>query len=160
MNDRWFNFAIAITIFTIMANGFLLMASLQPDQNGHYNPLFEEMSNSKLTYSQIKVSSNVNIGQGSGSNGDSSTTPTSEQGFTPITNTNTGNPVGLNMLDYAFIGAVGFESIMYKLASVFMINGVLNPIFLALAGIGFFSKTILIAYLGSVLLRPIFGRVW
>lgn len=157
MNDRWFNFAMALAVITILINGFLLMAAAQPNQNNQYSALFNDLGNNKLNYTSQKTNSTYLIGQNDSMVSNSSASPTSDQGFTPVTDASLNPFAFTKMLDIASVAALGFEMLMLKLAGIFIVAA---PLFLALAAMGFLSKTILIAWLTSVVLRPLLGRVW
>lgn len=157
MNDRWFNFAMSVTIITMLIGGFIGMAGMQPDAQGNKIPLFSGMDNTALSYSNVKSNSNFNVGVNISSNGDSSSSPTSDQGFTPVT-TSTGDIFAWKTLfDLVVNTAAGFELLMLKLAGIFTY---ISPLFVALAGIGFLAKIIMIMWASSVVLRPLTGRVW
>jgi len=153
MNEKWFNYAIALTIVMIFVNAFITMGAAQPNQNGVYSSLLMGNQNDSLTYSTMKTNSEFSL---NARTTDTSQSPTEEQGFTPVTRTIDDNPVGFNSFDAAITMTLGVELVMLTLANIF---SPVAPIFLGLTAIVFFIKAIAIAWLGSIAIRSIFGRI-
>lgn len=153
MNEKWFNYAVAMTILMIFVNAFITIGASQLNADGSSNLYLVNNVNNAFSYSNQKSNSTFYIGT---STGDSSQSPTNEQGFTPIKRSIDDNPVGFNGFDAAITMALGVEMLMLTLSTIF---SPVAPLFLAFAAIAFLIKAIAIAWLGSILVRSIFGRV-
>lgn len=153
MNEKWFNYAVALTIMMIMVNAFITIGASQPNADGSGNIYLINNVNNAFNYSSQKDNSNFYI---EAPTSDSSQSPTNEQGFTPIKRSIDDNPVGFNGFDAAVTMALGVEMVMLTLATIFSPVGAL---FLAFAAIAFLIKAIAIAWIGSLIVRAIFGRV-
>ncbi len=153
MNEKWFNYAISLTIVMILVNAFITIGASQPNADGTSNLYLLNNVNNAFSYSNQKSDSNFYLDPPTS---DSSQSPTNEQGFTPIKRSIDDNPVGFNGFDAAITMALGIEMIMLTLSQIFL---PVAPLFLAFAAIAFFIKAIAVAWLGSIVLRTIFGRV-
>jgi len=153
LNEKWFNYAVTLTIIMILVNAFITIGASQPNSDGSSNLYLTSNVNNAFSYTNQRADSNFYI---QAPTTDSSQSPTNEQGFTPIKRGIDNNPVGFNGFDAAVTMALGVEMVMLTLAAIF---SPVAPLFLAFAAIAFFIKAIAIAWLGSILLRTIFGRV-
>ena len=153
MNEKWFNYAISLTIMMIFVNAFITIGASQLNADGSSNLFLMNSTNNALTYEQQKQNSGFNIAPNSS---DSSQSATTEQGFTPITRTTDSAPVGLNALSALTTMAIGIELVMLQLAQIFW---PVAALFYSIAGVAFLIKAIAAAWLGSIAVRAIFGRV-
>jgi len=153
LNEKWFNYAVVLTIMMILVNAFIAIGASQLNADGSSNLYLTSNVNNAFSYSNQKADSNFYV---EAPTTDSSQTPTNEQGFTPIKRGIDDNPVGFTSFNAGIMMALGVELVMLTLAGIFY---PVAPLFLAFAAIAFFIKAIAIAWLGSVLLRPILGRV-
>lgn len=153
MNEKWFNYAIALTIVMILVNSFITIGASQPNADGSSILYLVNNVNNAFSYSEQKSSGDFYVQSPSG---ESSQTPVSEQEFTPIKRTIDDNPVGFNGFDAAVTMALGVEMVMLTLSQIFT---PVAPLFLAFAAIAFFIKAIAVAWLGSLVIRSIFGRI-
>ena len=151
MNEKWMNYGIIITLLMLFTNAFILVAASQPDQNNQFSAVLFGATNNNMEYSNISTDYSYTYSE----SGDSSQTPTNEQGFTPITNTSTGTPAGLDALSIVLLGSIGLELQLIQLALIFPF---ISPIFYAIISFALIIKAIVVAYLGSVLVRAIVGR--
>jgi hypothetical protein len=151
LNEKWFNYAIALTIVMIFVNAFISIGASQPNADGTSNLYLVNNVNNAFSYANQKSDSNFYT---SIETGDSSQSPLSEQGFTPIKRGIDANPVGFNGFDAAVTMALGIELVMLSLAAIF---GPIAPLFFAFAALAFFIKAIAVAWLGSLFIRAIFG---
>lgn len=137
----------------ILVNSFITIGASQPNADGSSNLYLLNNVNNAFSYTNQSQNSTFYI---DAPTSDSSQSPTNEQGFTPIKRSIDDNPVGFNGFDAAVTMALGIEMVMLTLASIF---SPVAPLFLAFAAIAFFIKAIAVAWLGSLVLRTIFGRV-
>ena len=153
MNEKWFNYAISLTIVMILVNAFITIGATQPNADGSSNLYLVNNVNNAFSYSNQSESGDFYLESPST---DSSQSPTNEQGFTPVKRTIDDNPVGFTGFDAALTMTLGVELVMLTLAAIFV---PVAPLFLAFTAIAFFIKAIAIAWLGSLVIRAIFGRV-
>ena len=153
MNEKWFNYAVVLTIMMILVNAFIAIGASQLNADGSSNLYLTSNVNNAFSYTNQKADSNFYV---LGPTSDSSQSPTNEQGFTPIKRSIDDNPVGFNGFNAAVTMALGVELVMLTLAGIFY---PVAPLFLAFAAIAFFIKAIAIAWLGSLVIRAIFGRL-
>lgn len=137
----------------ILVNAFITIGATQPNADGSSNLYLLNNVNNAFSYSQQESSSEFYVESPSG---ESSQTPVSEQEFTPIKRTIDDNPVGFNGFDAAVTMALGVEMVMLTLSQIF---APVAPLFLAFAAIAFFIKAVAVAWLGSLVIRSIFGRI-
>jgi hypothetical protein len=149
MNDKIMTMGIFVFFIMIGINGFLLMAANLYDQDGNTLDLFYGLTSSGLSGNiedkTIAVSTELNS---------SSTTPSTSQGFTPITIDD--NPSGLNVLSQMAIMVAGVQLIMLKFSELFPI---IAPITTAIVFFITAIQLLVAGYVGSILVRAIFGRV-
>ncbi len=154
MNEKWFNYAISLTVLMLMVNAFITIAATQPSADGTYNLFLSNMMTGGTSLDSAKTNSDFTIQP---CMGDSSTSPTQEQGCTPIKRTD-GQTVGYNAFDALIMLGAGVEIIMLSLATIF---SPIAPIFYVIATIVFTIKGIALAWLGTMAVRQIFfGRVF
>lgn len=137
----------------IFVNAFITIGATQPNADGSSNLYLINNVNNNFSYSNQKTDSNFYV---TAPTTDSSQSPTNEQGFIPIKRTIDDNPVGFNGFDAAITMALGVEMVMLTLSEIFAPIGAL---FLAFAAVAFFIKAIAVAWLGSLVIRAIFGRI-
>ena len=154
MNEKWFAYAISLSIMLIFINAFITMGAGLLDSDGNQISLLSNSTNNSYSYDSLKAGSNFSI---SGVSGDSSQSPTTEQGYQPVKRTD-GDSASMNSFDIIINLGFGVEIIMLQLALIF------NPvaaIFYAIAGFVFFIKTVALTWLASIVVRQIFfGRVF
>jgi hypothetical protein len=153
LNEKWFNYAMTLTIIMIFVNAFITIGASQPNADGTYNLYLINSQNNAFSYQQQKNFGGFDVNS---AYYDSSTSPTNEQGFTPVLRESDSAPVGLNAFDAAVTMALGIEMLMLTLANIFW---PVAALFYAIAALAFFVKAIVVAYLGSVLVRSIVGRI-
>lgn len=153
MDVKWFNYAVSLTILMIMVNAFITIGSAQPNAQGKLNLFLLNNSNDAFSYSNQKTNSSFYIESAINS---SSQSPTNEQNFAPIKRSIDDSPVGFEGFDAAVTMAFGLELVMLSLAGVFV---VVAPLFWGIAAIAFLIKSVVIAWLGSLVIRSILGKV-
>lgn len=151
MNDKWINYAIILTIVMFFVNGFILMAATQPNADNQFSAILFGSSSSGLGYENIKDNYGEYTVTGSGV---SSQSPTNEEGYTPIKNSE-GQPAGLDILSAVSLGIAGLELVLLQLASIFY---PVAPLFYAIITAAILIKSAVVWYLASVLVRALFGR--
>lgn len=155
MNEKWFNYAISLTIMMIFVNAFITIGASQLNADGSSNLFLMNSTNNALTYSNQK--SNSDFYTTDCSNGtNSSQSPTDAQGCVPIKRTIDDNPVSFNSFDAAVIMVFGIELVMTQLSQIFW---PVAPLFMGIAAIAFFIKSIAMAWLSSIVIRAILGRL-
>lgn len=149
MNDKVLTMGILMFFLMIGVNGFLLMAANLYDGNGNTLDMFYGLSSNNLSQGiaddDLEVTTSVSA---------SSTTPSSSQGFTPVTIND--EPAGLNPLNQMAVMVAGVQLVMLKFGDLFPI---ISPI---TGAVVFFVTAIQLlvgAYLGGQLVRSIFGRI-
>lgn len=153
MNEKWFSYAVSLSIMLIFINAFITIGASQQNPDGSYNLFLTGLENSNFSYQTTKDNSGFEI---EATLGDSSQTPTNEQGYQPVKRTSDGQTAAFNAFDAIITMALGVELIMLTLAVIFF---PVAPIFYAIAGFAFFIKAIAAAWLGSMVVRQIFfGR--
>ncbi|HNV62441.1 MAG TPA: hypothetical protein PKN54_05760 [Candidatus Cloacimonas acidaminovorans] len=156
MNEKWFAYAISLSIMLIFINSFVTMGAGLVDANGNGIGLLQSSTNNQYSYDTLKSSSNYGINVPAN---DSSQSPTSEQGYTPITSaTDTSKSKALDSIGIIVNLGVGFELLMGKLATIFP---PVAPLFWSVAGFAFFIKLVALTWLASIVVRQLFfGRVF
>lgn len=150
MNDKLLTIAFMLTLVMLGVNGFLLMASENLyDQEGNQLNIYYGMDASataaETDAEAIDIDAGVSI---------SSEVPSQQQGITVVTRDS--NPVGLDyMSDLVKLG-VGVQLVMLRFSEMFP---VLTPIVNAVVAFAFLVQGLAIAYLGSILIRGVLGRV-
>lgn len=153
MNEKWFNYAIVLTIIMFGINAFLTIGATQTGLNGQPIPLLSGLQNNNLSYSKVKTDSNYQLGVQI--DGTSSQTPTNDQGKIAFT-TPGGLPGGFGALNMVVIMTFGVELIMLELANIFV---VIAPLFWAIAAVAFALNTLVYAYLATLIARAFWGLV-
>jgi hypothetical protein len=154
MNEKWFAYAISLTILMIFTNAFITIGASQPNADGTYNVYLLNSMNSKLDYGQVKSDSNLSF---EACSLDSSQPSTTEQGCQPFKR-NDGSPASFNAFDSLTLMTVGIEVVMLNLAAIF---SPVAPLFWAVAAVAFFIKIVAMAWLTSIVLRQILtGRLF
>ena len=152
MNDKILTWALMLTVIMIGINAFLLMASTNLyDASG--NPLNIYYGLDSGAYgSQIQTDAqNITIDSGVSI---SSELPSQQQGL--VVSTRDDVPTGMSYAnDLAKLG-VGVQLVMLKFSEMFP---VLSPIVNAIVFFAFAIQGLAIAYLTSLLIRGILGRV-
>jgi len=153
MNEKWFAYAVSLSIMLIFINAFITIGASQQNPDGSYNVFLTGLENSNYSYQTTKSNSSFGI---EATLGDSSQTPTNEQGYQPVKRTSDGKTTAFNAFDTIISMALGVELIMLTLTIIFP---PVAPIFYAIAAFAFFVKAIAAAWLGSMVVRQIFfGR--
>lgn len=149
MNDKILTIGMFTFFILIGINGFLLMGANLYDSNGNNLDIFYGMTNSGLSQNisdkDITVATDLDA---------SSTTPSSSQGFTPVTIDE--NPAGLDIISQMAIMVAGTQLIMLKFSEMFPI---LAPITNAIVFLITAIQLLVVAYIGSILVRSIVGRI-
>lgn len=149
MNDKILTIGMFTFFILIGINGFLLMGANLYDSNGNNLDIFYGMTNSGLSQDisdkDITVATDLDA---------SSTTPSSSQGFTPVTIDE--NPAGLDIISQMAIMVAGTQLIMLKFSEMFPI---LAPITNAIVFLITAIQLLVVAYIGSILVRSIVGRI-
>ena len=150
MNDKILTMALMMFLIIMGINSFLFMASTNMyDTEGHQLNIYlgiDDYSNDIQTNAQsIEIGTDTEF---------SSSLPATQQGITAVQRD--GNPVGLATgADLAKLG-IGVQLVLLKLATMFPI---ISPITSALIAFAFAIQGLAIAYLGSILIRGILGRI-
>lgn len=149
MNDKIMSIGMFLFFILIGINGFLLMGANLYDSEGNNLDLFYGMTSSGLSGNiadkDIGVSATLDS---------SSTTPSTTQGFTPVKIDD--QPAGLDLLSQMTIMVAGTQLIMLKFSELFPI---ISPITNAIVFLVTAIQLLVVGYLGSMLVRSIFGRV-
>ncbi len=152
MNDKILTMALMLFMIMIGINAFLFMASTNLySETGQPLNIYYGMdeggfgSQVQTTAEGIQVNTDVEM---------SSTTPSGTQGFTPATVAE--NPVGAVFGNELAKLGIGVQLVMLKLGSMFPI---ISPILNAIAFLAFAIQGFAMAYLFSILVRGIFGRL-
>lgn len=148
MNDKLLTMAFMVTFIAIGINGFLVMGSQFVDQEGNTIPAFTNLTNNAITDLQNE-SYDINA-----PTSNSSDAPADAEGFTPITVG--GQIAGLQPLQYLEIGVLGIQNVLLWFGGTFPM---FVPITTAILVFVTVMQMIAVAYIGSVLVRSIFGRV-
>lgn len=149
MNDKILTIGMFLFFILIGINGFLLMGANLYDQSGNNLTLFYGMTDSGLSGDIADKEINVSATLDS-----SSTTPSTTQGFTPVQINQ--DPAGLNIISQMTIMVAGTQLIMLRFSEMFPI---ISPITNAIVFLVTAIQLLVVGYLGSVLVRSIFGRV-
>lgn len=150
MNDKVLTMAFMLFFTMIGVNAFLYMASTNMyDTSGNQLNIYyglDDFGNQIQTDAQ-----NIDIDTDTGF---SSSLPSSQEGITAVERGT--DPVGLAVTnDLAKIG-IGVQLVLLKLQSLFPI---ITPITTAIIVFAFAIQGFAIAYLGSILIRGILGRI-
>jgi hypothetical protein len=152
MNDKVLTMGLMLFMIMIGINAFLYMASTNLyNENGLPLNIYYGMdegafgSQVQNTAEGIEISTDVEM---------SSTTPSTTQGFTPATVSE--NPVGVVYGNELAKLGIGVQLVMLKLSSMFPI---IAPILNAITFLAFAIQGFAMAYLFSILVRGIFGRL-
>jgi len=150
MNDKVLTWAIMLTVIMIGINSFLYMGSANLyDSDGHpmniYYGLDNYSSNIETKAEGITIDTDTSF---------SSSLPSQTQGIVAVESG--GNPVGLDYTaEFQKLG-IGVQLVMLKLGTMFPI---ISPITGAIVAMAFLIQGLAIAYLGSILIRGILGRI-
>lgn len=151
MNEKWFNYAISLSIIMLFANAFITIGASQLSADGTQNTLFNASSQSD--YLNQKNQSSFYVQPSTAS---SSSAPTQEQGITYIKRTSDNKNYNFQAIDYVVNMAVGVEVVMLQLSNIFPI---VAPIFFAFAALAFLIKGVAVAWLATMAARQLFtGR--
>lgn len=145
MNDKWFNISVIIILASILANGLVFMITDFPGGNS-----FNNLYSTDLDYSSIKTNYAETINTEASIN--STATNYDGSGFIPILLG--GLAAGLVGVTMVIKAVAGLEVLMLKIATIFTMFSV---VIYTLVAIMFIVKAIAIGYLGSILVRLIFG---
>jgi hypothetical protein len=152
MNDKVLTMALMLFMIMIGINAFLYMGSTNLyNENSLPLNIYYGMdegafgSQVQTTAEGIEISTDVEM---------SSTTPSTTQGFTPATVSD--NPVGVVYGNELAKLGIGVQLVMLKLGSMFPI---ISPILNAITFLAFVIQGFAMAYLFSILVRGIFGRL-
>ena len=150
MNDKILTMAFMLFFIMIGINAFLYMASTNLyDSNGNQLNIYYGMDDYGDT-----ITSNAQEIEISNSTEFSSSVPSQTQGISAVTRNS--DPVGLSATnDIAKIG-IGVQLVLFKVSDMFPI---LSPITTAIIAFAFAIQGFAIAYLGSILIRGILGRI-
>ena len=155
MNEKWFAYAVSLSIMLIFINAFITIGASQLTDDGSSILYLTNLTNTTYAYNTLKDSGDFQISATAGS---SSQSPTTEQGYQPVKRTSDGKSASFNAFDVVITMALGVELIMLTLAVIFW---PVAPIFYAVAGFAFFIKAVATAWLASMVVRQIFfGRVF
>jgi len=150
MNDKLLTIAFMLTLVMLGVNGFLLMASQNLyDQNGNQLNIYYGMdasaTSAETNAEAIDIDAGVSI---------SSEVPSQQQGITVVSKDS--NPVGLDYMNDLTKLGIGVQLVMLKFSEMFP---VLTPIVNAVVAFAFLIQGLAIAYLGSILVRGVLGRI-
>ncbi|OQB40578.1 MAG: hypothetical protein BWY04_01283 [candidate division CPR1 bacterium ADurb.Bin160] len=145
MNDKWFNISVIIILASILANGLVFMITDFPGGNS-----FNNLHSTDLDYSATKTNYAETINTEASIN--STATNYDGSGFIPILLG--GLAAGLVGVTMVIKAVAGLEVLMLKIATIFTMFSV---VIYTLVAIMFIVKAIAIGYLGSILVRLIFG---
>lgn len=152
MNDKILTIALMLTLVMIGVNAFLYMASTNLyDTNGNQLNIYYGLDEGAYG-SQVQTNAqNIDIGSGVSISSD---VPSQQEGFTPATIAS--NPVG------SFYGndlqklGLGVQLVMLKFSEMFpVLTAIVNAIVL----FTFLIQGLAVAYVFSILVRGIFGRL-
>ena len=150
MNDKVLTMAFMMFFVMIGINAFLFMASTNLyDASGHqlniYYGIDDYGADIKTNTENISIDTDTQF---------SSSIPSQQQGITAVQRET--DPIGLAATsDLAKIG-IGVQLVLLKLSTMFPI---LSPITTAIIVFAFAIQGFAIAYLGSILIRGILGRI-
>ena len=145
MNDKWFNISVIIILASILANGLVFMITDFPGGSS-----FDNLHSTDLDYSATKTNYAETINTEASIN--STATNYDGSGFIPILLG--GWAAGLVGVTMVIKAVAGLEVLMLKIATIFTMFSV---VIYTLVAIMFIVKAIAIGYLGSILVRLIFG---
>lgn len=145
MNDKWFNIGMIIILTSLVANGFVFMLTSFPGGNA-----FTGFYDSDLSYTNINTDLNVSVNEGANIN--NTATNYDGSGFIPILIG--GIAAGLASVTLIIMAVAGLELLLLNLAGIFTM---FSPLLYMIVAVMIVVKAIVIAYLGSALIRLIFG---
>ena len=152
MNDKILTMAMMPTFIMIGINGFLYMASTNLyDQTGNQLNIYYGLDDGGYG-SQIQTDvESIDIGTDTEF---SSSVPSQQQGI--VVAKQNDNPIGLDYMN--LFGKLGFgvQLVLLNLSALFPI---ISPITNSIVIFAFLIQGYVIAYLGSILIRGILGRV-
>jgi len=152
MNDKILTMSLMLFLIMIGINAFLYMASSNLyDTSGNQLNIYYGLDSGGFGQQVQDDSEGTTIDTGVSI---SSSVPSQQEGMTAV-ETNS-NPVGLNyMAEIQKIG-IGVQLVMLKLSNLFPI---LSPIINAIVFFAFAIQGFAVAYLGSILIRGVLGRI-
>jgi hypothetical protein len=152
MNDKILTMALMLTFIMIGINAFLFMASSNLyDEQGNQLSIYYGLDSGGFGQQIQTDAENIDIDTGVSI---SSSAPSTIQGITAVTRED--NPVGLSYgQDLQKLG-IGVQLVMLKFSDLFPM---LSPIVNAIVFFAFAVQGFALAYLGSVLIRGILGRI-
>jgi hypothetical protein len=145
MNDKWFNIGMIIILTSLVANGFVFILTEFPNST-----TYDGLYRGDLSYASIKGSYAESVNTGANIN--TTATNYDGSGFTPILLG--GVAAGLGGATLLIKAVFGLEVLLLTLANIFTIFATLIYTIIVVM---FAVKIIVLAYLGSVLIRLIFG---
>jgi len=152
MNDKVLTWAIMLTVIMIGINAFLFMASSNLyDEQGNKLNIYYGLDEGGFGQQVQDKAEGVSIGPDVSI---SSSLPSQQEGITVVKSGD--NPVGLDYTaEFQKLG-IGVQLVMFKFSDMFPI---VAPITSAIAFLAFAIQGFAIAYLGSILIRGILGRI-
>lgn len=152
MNDKILTMAMMLTFIMIGINGFLLMASTNLyDQTGNPLNIYYDLEDSgygsqiQTDVESIEIGTDIEM---------SSTVPSQQQGI--VVAKQNSNPIGLDYMGlFAKLG-IGVQLVLLNISTLFPI---ISPITNAIVLFAFLIQGYVVAYLGSILIRGILGRI-
>jgi len=152
MNDKVLTMALMLTLIMIGINAFLFMASTNLyDESGNKLNIYYGMDTGAFgeeiisDNNTISISSDVSM---------SSTAPSTFTGVTVVQRND--NPIGVESAQDLQKLGIGVQLVMLKLGDLFPI---ISPILNAITFLAFAIQGFAVAYLGSIMIRGILGRV-
>jgi hypothetical protein len=152
MNDKILTMALMLSLVMIGINAFLLMASTNLyDTEGNQLDIYYGLdsgaygSQVQTDAQSIDFDSGVSI---------SSELPSEQEGLTVVSRND--NPIGMDVTNELAKLGLGVQLVMLKFSEMFP---VLTPIVNAVVFFAFAIQGLAIAYLGSILIRGILGRI-
>ena len=152
MNDKLLTMALMLTLIMIGINAFLFMASTNMyDSTGNKLNIYYGMDSGAFGETIISDNNSITIDSGVSI---SSTAPGSSEGITVVKRND--NPIGLEATQDLTKLGIGVQLVMLKLSDLFPI---LSPILNAISILAFAIQGFAAAYLGSIMIRGILGRI-
>jgi len=152
MNDKILTMALMLTLIMIGINAFLFMASSNMyDESGNKLNIYYGMDTGAFGEQIISDNNNITIDSGVSM---SSTAPSTSTGVTVVQRNDT--PIGVEATQDLTKLGIGVQLVMLKLGDLFPI---LSPILNAISILAFAIQGFAVAYLGSIMIRGILGRV-
>lgn len=153
MNEKIMNIGFFIFFIMIGINGFIVTMGTLVDTNG--TPMSEITGLNGINALGSDINSSANNVTTNVTTGSSPTVSGDQEGFTPFNINN--EPAGLNALDAVTAGVLGTQIFLLRFSEPDMFP-FLAPILYAVVFFVTAVQLLIIAYLGSVLVRAIFGR--